>query len=229
MSIVITTLLIIFIYVLVVTMKQYKKFKFRCNVLNFIKYDSVEIFNSLAFFIIYLFGLSNASEYGEKYMIALNFVALITDTQWDAFESISTVAKIDISQNNFNYKKHRKNAYILLGILLTTILLMFIALYGAYELNLYITLIFLSFELINFIIYPIYKIKTCYLQLEYSAIKATTNKIVSNGLRMIMSFIKTPFCTGLGQVCSSIYQLISINVMFNRNYEIKVNGTIDKK
>ena len=92
-----------------------------------------------------------------------------------------------------------------------------------------ITLIFLSFELINFIIYPIYKIKTCYLQLEYSAIKATTNKIVSNGLRMIMSFIKTPFCTGLGQVCSSIYQLISINVMFNRNYEIKVNGTIDKK
>ena len=229
MSIVITTLLIIFIYVIIVTMKQYKKFKFRCSVLNFIKYDSVEIFDSLAFFIIYLFGLSNVSEYGEKYMIALNFVALITDTQWDAFESISTVAKIDISQNNFNYKKHRKNAYILLGILLTTILLMFIILYRLYELNLVITLIFLSFELINFIIYPIYKIKTCYLQLEYSAIKATTNKIIANVLRMIMSFIKTPFCTGLGQVCSSIYQFISINIMFNKNYEIKANGTIDKK
>ena len=108
MSIVISTLLIIFIYVLAVTIKQYKKFKFKCNVLNFIKYDSVEIFNSLAFFIIYLFGLSNALDYGEKYTIALNFVALITDTQWDAFESISTVAKIDISQNNFNYKKHKK-------------------------------------------------------------------------------------------------------------------------
>ena len=60
-------------------------------------------------------------------------------------------------------------------------------------------------------------------------IKATTNKIISNVLRTIMSFIKTPFCTGLGQVCSSIYQLISINVMFNRNYQIKANGTIDKK
>ena len=162
-------------------------------------------------------------------MIALNFVALITDTQWDAFASISTVAKIDISQNNFNYKKHRKNAYILLGILLTTILLMFIILYRLYELNLVITLIFLSFELINFIIYPIYKIKTCYLQLEYSAIKATTNKIIVNVLRMIMSFIKTPFCTGLGQVYSSIYQFISINIMFNKNYEIKANGIIDKK
>lgn len=229
MSIVISTLLIIFIYVLAVTIKQYKKFKFKCNVLNFIKYDSVEIFNSLAFFIIYLFGLSNALEYGEKYTIALNFVALITDTQWDAFESISTVAKIDISQNNFNYKKHKKNAYTLLGILLITILLMFNTLYRLYELNLVITLIFLSFELINFIIYPIYKIKTCYLQLEYSAIKATTNKITSNVLRMIMSFIKTPFCTGLGQVCSSIYQFISINIMFNKNYEIKANGIIDKK
>ena len=46
---------------------------------------------------------------------------------------------------------------------------------------------------------------------------------------MIMSFIKTPFCTGLGQVCSSIYQFISINIMFNKNYEIKANGIIDKK
>lgn len=106
---------------------------------------------------------------------------------------------------------------------------MFNTLYRLYELNLVITLIFLSFELINFIIYPIYKIKTCYLQLEYSAIKATTNKITSNVLRMIMSFIKTPFCTGLGQVCSSIYQFISINIMFNKNYEIKANGIIDKK
>lgn len=106
---------------------------------------------------------------------------------------------------------------------------MFNTLYRLYELNLVITLIFLSFELINFIIYPIYKIKTCYLQLEYSAIKATTNKITSNVLRMIMSFIKTPFCTGLGQVCSSIYQFISINIMFNKNYDIKANGIIDKK
>ena len=57
------------------------------------------------------FGLSNALEFGEKYAIALNFVALITDTQWDAFDSISTVAKIDISKKKFNYKEHRKNAY----------------------------------------------------------------------------------------------------------------------
>ena len=72
----------------------------------------------MLFFIIFLFGLSNALEYGEKYAVALNFVALITDTQWDSFEAISTVAKIDISRRKFNYKEHRKNAYKLLSILL---------------------------------------------------------------------------------------------------------------
>lgn len=106
---------------------------------------------------------------------------------------------------------------------------MFIALYGLYELDLIITLIFLSFELVNLCIYPIYRIKTCYLQLEYSAVKTTTNKIVSSGLRMIMSLMKTPFCTGIGQVCSSIYQFISINIMFYKNYIINTNGTISKK
>jgi len=226
MSIVITTLLSIFMYVFIVAIKQYRKFKFRCNILNFIRYDSVEIFNNFAFFLIFLFGLSNALEYGAKYAIALNFIALITDTQWDAFDAISTVAKIDISQNKFNYKEHKRNAYMLLGILLTTVFLMFITLYGLYELDFIITLIFLSFELVNFIIYPIYRIKTCYLQLEYSAVKTTTNKIVSSGLRMVLSLLKTPYCTGIGQVCSSIYQFFSINIMFYRNYKINNDGTI---
>lgn len=226
MSIVITTLLVILIYVIRVTLKQYTKFKFRFNVMNFIKYDSVEIFNNLAAFLIYLFGLRNAFEYGETYVVAWNFVALITDTQWDCFEAIATVAKIDISQNKFNYKEHRKNAYILLGILLTTVFIMYIVLHRLYDLDLIITLIMLSFDILNFIIYPIYRIKTCYLQLEYSAIKTTTNRTVANIIRMIMAFLKTPFCTGIGQVCSSIYQFFSINIMFYRNYKINNDGTI---
>lgn len=226
--IVVTTLLTIFIYVMIVTIKSYKKFNFKCNILNFIKYDSVEIFNNFAFFLIFLFGLSNALEYGEKFAIALTFVALITDTQWDSFDAISTVAKIDISQQKFNYKQHRNNAYKLLIILLFTVLIMFIVLYGLYELDLWITLIFLSFEISNFIIYPIYRIKTCYLQLEYSATKTTSNKIIANILRMILSLLKTPYCTGLGQVCSSIYQFVSINLIFKNNFKVSKIGEIEK-
>lgn len=229
MSIVITTLLVIFIYVMIATIKSYKKFKFSINVLNCIKYDSVEVFNNIAFFLIFLFGLSNALEYGAKYAIALNFVALITDTQWDALASISTVAKIDICQNKFNYKEHRKNAYKLLAILFASVIIMFICLFGFYELDLKITMIYLLFEVMNFIIYPIYRIKTCYLQLEWSAFKTTSNKITASILRMFMSFLKTPFCTGIGQITSAIYQFITIKVIFKKYYNVNLQGEVIRK
>lgn len=223
------TLISILIYTIYVASKTINKFKFRINILKCIKYDSVELFNNIAFFFIFLFGLSNAMEFGEKYTLALTFVALITDTQWDAYDAISTAAKIDISKEKFNYKEHRNNAYKLFLILLATILLMFIVLYRFYELDMTLVTIYFTFEVINLVIYPIYKIKTCYLQLEYSAIKTTANKIVSSTLRMVISLLKTPFCTGLGQVCSSIYQLITLNVMFNKNYKINKKGYVRHK
>lgn len=228
-SIVIVTLLSIFIYTLIVTIKQYKKIKFEICILKYIQYESVNIANNILFFLIFLFGLSNALEFGEKYILALNFVALITDTQWDSFEAISTVAKIDISKGTFNYKYHKKNAYRLLSILLFTVFLMLFISSQFYDLDLGITLIYLSFELINFSIYPIYTIKTCYLQLEKVAKKVTLNKTFAGVLRMLMSFLKTPYCTSLGQVTSSIYQLITVNIMFNRRFVVNNEGIIKNR
>ena len=147
------TLISITIYVLVITIKQYRKFRFELHIIKYIKYESVEIANNILFFLIFLFGLSNTLEFGEKYTVALNFVALITDTQWDSFGAITTVAKIDISKGEFNYKNHRTNAYKLLIILLVTTFSMLLISYRFYELDLGITLIYLSFELINFFIY----------------------------------------------------------------------------
>jgi len=227
--IIITTLLSIFIFVLLVTIKQYKKFKFSINIKNFIKYDSVDICNNIFFFIIFLFGLSNAASYGVEYMAALNFVALVTDTQWDSFEAISKVAKIDISRENFNYIEHRNNAYKLLGILLLTIFGLIVIMFPLYNISFILMVIYLLFELINFFIYPIYRIKTCFLQLEYSSLKTTSNKFVASTLRTIVTFFKTPFCTGLGQTVSSIYQFISINYLFHKNYKIEKDGSIVKK
>lgn len=229
MQIIVVTLLSILIYTLIVTIKQYKKFKLEIHIINYIKYESVEICNNILFFLIFLFGLSNALEFGEKYMLALNFVALITDTQWDSFEAITTVAKIDISKGKFNYKEHKQNAYKLLGILLFTVFAMLAISIKFYELNLIITAIYLSFELVNFIIYPIYKLQTAYLQLEQFAVKVTFNKIFAGILRMMMSFLKTPYCTGIGQVTSSIYQFITVNIIFHKNFIVQKNGTILKR
>ena len=223
-----TTLIPLTLYTLYIYIKNSDKFKFNINVLKCIKYDSVELFNNIAFFLIFLFGLSNALEYGEQFAIALTFVALITDTQWDTFDAIKEAATIDISKRKFNYIEHRNNAYKLLGILFGTSLIMFVLLYGFYDLDFKITMIYFSFEIVNFLIYPIYRIKTCYLQLEYSSFKTTSNKIIASIIRMFMSLLKTPFCTGIGQVCSSVYQFITVSIMFDHNFKIDKTGCVIK-
>ena len=145
-----TTLIALAVYTLYIYIKNSNKFKFNINVLKCIKYDSVELFNNIAFFLIFLFGLSNALEYGEMYATALTFIALITDTQWDTFDAIKEAATIDISKRKFNYIEHRNNAYKLLGILFGTSLMMFAFLFGFYDLDFKITMIYFSFEIVNF-------------------------------------------------------------------------------
>ncbi len=228
-TIITVTLIPLALFTIYIYVKNNEKFKLQLDIIKCIKYDSTELFNNIAFFLIFLFGLSNALEFGEQFSLALTFVALITDTQWDTTDAIVTAATIDISKNNFNYKEHRNNAYKLLGILFLTSLFMFVCLYGFYDLDFKITMIYFGFEIINFIMYPIYRIKTCYLQLEWSALKTTTNKIISSILRMIISLLKTPFCTGIGQLCSSIYQFISVSIFFKQNYNIDKTGKVTKK
>lgn len=227
--IVITTLIPLFLFTLYIIIKNSDKFKLKLNIPKCIKYDSVELFNNIGFLLIFLFGLSNAINFGEKYTLALTFVALITDTQWDTADAIVTAATIDISKNNFNYKEHKRNAYKLLGILFLTSLIMFSLLYRFYDLDFKITMIYFAFEIVNFLIYPIYRIKTCYLQLEWSAFKTTGNKIFSLFLRMILSLTKTPFCTGIGQVCSSIYQFITVSIFFKFNFKVDKKGNVIRK
>ena len=227
--IVITTLIPLFLFTLYIIIKNSDKFKLKLNIPKCIKYDSVELFNNIGFLLIFLFGLSNAINFGEKYTLALTFVALITDTQWDTAEAIVTAATIDISKNNFNYKEHKRNAYKLLGILFLSSLIMFILLYRFYDLDFKITMIYFSFEIVNFLIYPIYRIKTCYLQLEWSSFKTTGNKIISLFLRMILSLTKTPFCTGIGQACSSVYQFITVSIFFKLNFKVDKKGNIIRK
>lgn len=227
--IVTTTLIPLFLFTLYIIIKNSDRFKLKLNIFKCIKYDSVELFNNIGFLLIFLFGLSNAINFGEKYTLALTFVALITDTQWDTADAIVTAATIDISRNNFNYKEHKRNAYKLLGILFLTSLIMFSLLYRFYDLDFKITMIYFTFEIVNFLIYPIYRIKTCYLQLEWSSFKTTGNKIFSLFLRMLLSLTKTPFCTGIGQVCSSVYQFITVSIFFKFNFKVDKKGNVTRK
>ena len=226
--IIIGTLIPLTIFTLHIMFKNYSRFKINFKILNYIKYNSVETFNSLAFFLIYLFGYSNAFEYGSNYAAAMTFAALITDTQLDSIDAISVKAKVDISKNHFNYNDSIKDGYKLELIMFLTTLIMFISLYSFYDLDIKLVLIYLGVEIYNFLVYPIYEIQTNYFQLEWSSLKITSNKILVSIFRFLASFLHTPFCTGIGQIISATYQFITCKIIFKRNFKVNEIGDIEK-
>ncbi len=216
------------IIVIFILFKNIEKFKFSINIFKWIKYDSVDLTTSIMFLLIYLFGLSNIFKYGENYALAVSFSTLITDMQWDISYSIGVAARIDIVKNKFKYNEHLKNAFKLIGLILASIVAMFGILYPIYKTQLDITLIYIGLEIITFIGYPLYNIKICYMQIEYSAIKATINKQISNTIRFMLSFIPTPFCTVIGQLVSMTYQLVYSNVVIRFKDKNKLVRKDDK-
>lgn len=202
------------------------KFQLRFNVLDWLRYDSFEFFNGLMNFLAMLFGFSNLLSFGIEYANAMTFVSLVTDTQWDALSSVVTVAMIDISKDSFNYKVHMKNAYKLLTILIMSSVVMFVLLYGFYDLYLGITMIYFMFNIVGLLLVPLCKIKNCYLQIEWSAVKVTSNGLIGSGVRMILSFLKNPYCTNIGMIGSFIYQVFSVWTMFSRHYQIESDGKL---
>lgn len=103
---------------------------------------------------------------------------------------------------------------------------MFISLYHFYALDFRITLIYFSFDFITFFIDPIIYIRTCFLQLNWSASKTTAQKILARFFRLGLSLLSTPYCTGIGGLGSSLFQCLTINTMFHKHYLVDKNGFV---
>lgn len=219
----IITLLVLLIFDLILLFKHVNKIDFKLNLKNCFKYDSVSCSISIMFFIIYLFGFSNSFSFGEKYVIAITFATLVTDIQWDMCGAIKTVAKIDIVKKKFDYTYHFKNALKFTLILIASVLLMSIIIYPIYKPQLIIVGIFILLHLYDFVITPFKNIKICYLELEHSATKTTINTIIAYILRTIISLLPTPFCTILGQACSSTYEFIYSKVNYKKALKENIN------
>lgn len=220
------SIIITSIFVIIMMFRTVEKTKFKINLINCIKYDSVYLFAEISMFIIYLFGFKNSFNFGEKYILATSFATLITDTQWDISYAIKTVAQIDIAKKDFSYKEHMKNSRKLIYLLIISTFVMGIVLYPSYKVDITATLLIVGIELISLYMYPIYITKLTYIQLEYSAIKATISKQIANILRICCSFILSPFCTSIGLAVSVIYQLVSTQYIISKN---KLNMEITQK
>ena len=205
------------LYIIYLLFKNIKITNLTIKLKNWIKYDSVELVEEISMLIIYLFGFKHAFNYGEKYILAVSFATLITDTQWDVACAIKTIAQIDITKKTFSLKEHLKNSRKLIYILVTSSLLMGLILYSFYVPNIEATLIIWLIEITSMYMYPIYITNLTYIQLEYSAIKAVIIKEISNSIRILCTMIPSPFCTSIGLILGVIYQLIATKYVIVKN------------
>lgn len=202
---IIITLFIDFIIIMVIFGKYYQKTKFNLMIKQNVQFTSFKILQNIAMFLIYGIGFGNSFSYGEKYATAINFESLTTDAQWDMLDSIDTVSKIDLVENKFNYKDSLKNAYKLLAILISSTLIMNLALYWYFKPNLTILIIILSIQIIDMLVDPLKVFRWNYIQINDNKAKHNVFYILSRGIRLICSFIPSAFCTYIGQVFSMIY------------------------
>lgn len=190
-----------------------KGFRPNFSVLRNIRYESSSLACNLLFFGIFLFGLKNASSFGIEYISAINFVALITDTQWDALDSVAIVAKVDICKGKFNRRRSLINGYILTAICIGTTFIMLFSMYRFYNLDFWLVMKFLSFDLIDFALWINYDIEGVYMQLNISAVKTTAIKLMAHGARFVLVLIlMTPYCSAIGQIASAFIQCIGYGI-----------------
>lgn len=225
---VIITLLIDAIIIALITIKNIKILKFEFDIINNMKYVSNDILDKIGMFIIYFIGFKNTFEYGAIYLVAINFETLITDAQWDMSYAIITTATIDSSKNSLNYKKSINNAYKLIAILITSTLIMGIILYFYYLPVLWILAILLVIQFIDLLLSPTVWIKEQYCQVNISPKIATINQGIEKIIRIICSFLPTPFCTYIGQLFSTLYQATMFNLVYRNRYYLK-DGMLEMK
>lgn len=226
----ILTLSILLIYVICLYIWQFEKFKIDFTFFKNFKYESANIVSSLFMLIIYLFGFKIAFSAGEEYLLALNLVGLCTDTQWDMLGAISTVSKVDISKNRFEYKKQLKQSYIYALVVILSSIIMTLILSIFNDAKITIVLIYLLFQVLDMLLNPYSKILSTFTQLEYSP---TLNTIISLSLKALRTFISviiiSPYCTEIGQIIQGFLLFLILLILRFRKYKIADGKLISNK
>lgn len=226
------TLLTIFAFTLFVFIREVRRVSFRFNILRSIKINSMDFGENLILFFVYLFGIGKAFSFGEEYALAITFVTLITDIQWDVATAIQVKAKIDITKKRMNFPKSYKNSYALIFVLILSSIIAFVSMKNFYDLNLGISIIFVIIEYLAFLLYPQYRLKLDFIQLKFSAKIATFIKSSAMAFRLLLVIVFspiTPFALSIAQVSAQLYQVIFVNLVFSRRYKILSTGRAIRK
>ena len=184
--------------------KYFQPTKFELMLKNNIKNSSFGILDNVGMVMIYGVGYWNSFAYGQKYIDAINFESLTTDTQWDMLEdTINTTAKIDLTEKKFNYKKSLKEAYKFVFVMFGTILVINLALFWYYQPELWILAVLLLVQVIDMLMRPLIMYRWNYLQIEDNKAEHNVAFLIIRFVTVLASFLPTAFCTYIGQLVTA--------------------------
>ena len=228
--IVLINIISLLIYVSVWFVINIKKFKFDFNIIKNFKYESINIVGEIFMLLIYLFGYRLAFGFGDEYYIALSFINLITDPIWDALQAQVKIAKIDISQSCYNYKKAIFRSWIVTLFYVGIALVLFFALFKVYNVILIIGLIYLVIQVLDILLYVVTSNLKIFLQLEYSPTKTTLIYLFMKMIRTVLTiFLFTPYNTDIAQISTGLIFVIILLILRYKNYKLDNNGTLIRK
>lgn len=207
-----------------ILIKNIKWTRFKIKFKDNLKYSSFSLMRNVSMFLTYIIGYQQSFSFGAIYLTTINFETLTTDTQWDILYAVDTVSKVDLSKGEFDYKKSLQNAYKLIGMLLTSTLIMNVCLYWYFKPNIAVLMILLLIQFIDMALEPIKVLRINYIQINESDKKHNLYYALIRLVRIACSFIPSAFCTYIGQVVSMIC-LLGYALFQCRNVEIfKLGG-----
>ena len=168
----------LFVYCFFVFIFNLKKFKFNFSFVSNLKYSSNTIIDAVLMLVIYLFGYSVVFSFGAEYIITINLVNMITDPIWDGFEAVGKIAKIELSQGTYNYKKAIAGSSAITAMYYVVALTLFFSLANVFGATISIGLIYIAFQLTDLTL-DLFRINNrAFLQLEYSPLIVGDRKSV---------------------------------------------------
>ncbi len=225
----IVTLSILLCYVVGLYIWQFEKFRISLSFVKNIKYNAVEMLSSISMAITYFFGFQTVFLAGDQYLAALNVVALATDAQFDSMGAISTVTKVDLSKQRYQFKRELKNAYLFTTILSISSILLAVLLGYLYKASFILVLIYLVFKIVEMFITPYVSILQTFTQLEYSVFLSSCIFLIARVVNVLISvFLVSAYCTDIAYLteCVLLCSFIIVRIV---KYMVKDGKLLLKK
>lgn len=207
------------VYVLGISLWSVKCARLEFAIPRWLKMQLVPIIGVFVCIIVYFLDIFRVSRATESMLLSMTFTLYVTDIQWDMLGAVASVRKIEVSHGERERKQTLIAAYVYLGILIVTELVLILCLHTSFSgLHLMFFLLDFGIQLLHMGLSTAYDIQAVDLGVFAPTKNLALVLLVSNGVRVGCSFLlQTPYAAMLGQVGYSVTAFICYSCL-SRKY-----------